>query len=73
MKDGLVEKVLQWPGPNAARALLHGEPLVRYWFNRTREYYARRKGIDFEKYDFATRYEIELRRLPAFADDSPEE
>ncbi len=56
-----------------ARALLHGEPLVGYWFNRTQEYYARRKGIKFDKYDFATRYEIELKRLPAFADDSPEQ
>ncbi len=73
VKDGLVERVLEWPGPNAARALVHGEPLVGYWFNRTKEYYARRKGIDFDKYDYATRYEIELKRLPAFQDDSPEE
>ncbi len=73
VKDGLVEKVLQWPGPSAARALLHGEPLVGLWFDRTREYYARRKGIDFDKYDYATRYEIEIQRLPAFEDDSPDE
>ncbi len=73
VKDGLVARVFEWPGPNAARALVHGEPLVGYWFNRTKEYYARRKGIDFGKYDYATRYEIELQRLPAYQDDSPEE
>jgi len=62
------------PGPNAARALVHDEPLVGgFWFDRTKEYYAHRKGIDFDKYDYATRYEIELKPLPAFQDDSPEE
>jgi hypothetical protein len=72
-KEGLVERPFDWPGPNSARALVHGEPMVGYWFNRSKEYYARRKGLDFEKYDFATRYEIELQRLPAFQDDSPDE
>jgi len=73
VKARLVARVLDWPGPNAARALLHGEPLDGVWFNRTKEYYARRKGIDFDKYDYATRYEIDLKPLPAFQDDSPEE
>jgi hypothetical protein len=73
VKDGLVERVLQWPGPNAARALVDGKPLVGHWFNRTKEHYARRKGVDFDKYDYATRYEIELQRLPAYRADSSEE
>jgi len=72
-KEGLVERPVDWPGPNAARALVDGEPVVGYWFSRTEEYYARSQGMDFEKYDFATRYEIELKPLPAFQDDSPEE
>ena len=71
-KEGLVESPLDWPGPNAARALFHGEPLVGTWFNRTEEYKARRKGIDVDPYDFATRYEIHFQQLPAFADLTPE-
>ena len=44
VKAGLVARVLEWPGPNAARALVHGEPLVGYWFDRTKEYNARPSG-----------------------------
>jgi hypothetical protein len=72
-QEGLVASPLQWPGLNAARALLHGEPVVGTWFNRTKEHYARSRGIEFGKYDFATRYEIDLKRMPAYQDDSPEE
>ncbi len=42
-------------------------------FNRTKEWKVRRRGEEFQKYDYATRYELELQRLPAFADLSPEE
>jgi len=71
-KEQLVASPLDWPGPNAARALAHGEPVVGYWFNRTKEWHARRRGENFQKYDYATRYEIELQPLPGFADLSPE-
>ena len=68
----LVDSPLDWPGANAAKALVHDEPLVGHWFNRTKEWEARRRGRHFEKYDFATRYEIKLGQLPAFQDMSPE-
>ena len=71
-KEQLVASPFEWPGPNAARALVRGEPVVGYWFNRTGEWKARRRGEDFQKYDYATRYEIELQPLPAFAELSPE-
>lgn len=70
---GLVESPLDWPAPTTAEALLHDQPVVGYWFNRTKEYNARRSQVEFAKYDFATRYAIELQPLPAFQDDSPEE
>lgn len=70
---GLVESPLDWPAPTAAQALLHDDPVVGYWFNRTKEYNARRSDVDYAKYDFATRYEIDLQPLPAFQGDSPEE
>ncbi len=72
-KEQLVIRPLDWPGPNAARALVHGEPVVGYWFNRTLEWKARRRGEDFQKYDYATRYALELQRMPAFANLSAEE
>lgn len=67
-KEGLVASPLDWPGIHAARALVEGRPLVGHWYNRTREWIARHRGESFEKYDFATRYEIELEPLPAFRD-----
>jgi hypothetical protein len=36
----------------STHAHLDDSPLVGYWFDRTKEYYARRKRIQFEKYDF---------------------
>ena len=51
--------------PTAAKEILAGEPLRGAWFNRTAEWAARRQGEDFEEYDYATRYEIELSLCPA--------
>ena len=69
----LVDSPLDWPGANAAKALVHDEPLVGHWFDRTKEWEARRRGRSFEKHDFATRYEIQLGQLPAFQDLSSED
>ena len=66
-KEGLVASPLDWPGPNMARSVLRDETLGGYWFNRTKEWAARRRSEDFGKYDYATRYEIELQQLPAYA------
>lgn len=68
VKEGLVASPLDWPGPNMARAILYEEPLVGVWFNQTKEWAARRRGERFGKYDYATRYEIEVQPLPAFRD-----
>ena len=64
-KEGLVLSPYQWPGVHAAHALVEGEPLEGYWFNRTKEWAARRRGEDFGAYDYATRYEVELEPLPS--------
>jgi hypothetical protein len=73
VKDGLVASPMLWPGPNAARALVHGEPLTGHWFHRAKEWQARRRGKDFEKYDYATRYELELRPLPVYQEMTEDE
>ena len=65
-KDGLVASPIDWPGPNVARTFLHGEPLVGTWFDQTKEWAARRRGENFEKFDYTTRYQIELLPLPTY-------
>ncbi|MCP4573827.1 MAG: hypothetical protein GY838_15830, partial [bacterium] len=71
-KEGLVESPLEWPGVHAARALVDGLPLEGHWFDRTREWMARRRHEEFEPHDFATKYLVDFSPLPAFRDLSPE-
>lgn len=72
VKEGLVESPLDWPGVHAAKALVHGEPLEGYWWNRSKEWSARNRGLDVGRYDFATRYLVRFAPLPAFRHLSPE-
>jgi hypothetical protein len=65
-KEFLVEHVLDWPGVHCARALLDGEPLKGYWFDRSQEYTARRRGKAFDRYDYATEETVELSPLPCW-------
>ena len=73
VKEGLVESPLEWPGVHAAKSLVHGEPLAGYWFNRSKEWSARRRGLDVGAYDFATRYLVRFAPLPAFGHLTAEE
>ena len=66
VKEGLCKSPLDWPGVHAARALVHGEPLEGYWFNRRKEWAARNRGKEVGTYDFATRYLVDFAQLPAF-------
>ena len=72
-KEGLVEHLRDWPGVSAVRALLEGEPLSGFWFDRTREHLAYRRGLRFERLDFATPYQVYLSPLPCWAHLSAEE
>jgi REP element-mobilizing transposase RayT len=72
-KEGLVELLRDWPGVSAVRALLDEEPLSGYWFDRTREHQARRRGIAFERLEFATPCTVHLEPLPCWAHLSAEE
>ena len=73
VKEGLVESPLRWPGVHAAKALVHGEPLEGYWFNRSKEWSAKNRGLAFGRYDFATRYLVPFAPLPTFRHLTPEE
>ena len=52
-KEGLVESPLDWPGVHAAKPLIHGEPLAGTWFNRSKEWAARNRGLNVSPADFA--------------------
>ena len=72
VKEGLCESPLDWPGVHAAKALVHGERLEGYWFNRSKECAARHCGKDFGTYDFATKYRVGFAPLPAFRELTPD-
>ena len=67
VKEGLVERAEIWPGATCLPALLRGEKLEGVWFSRTDEYNARRRGKEFEKYEYATTCEVPLSPLPCWA------
>jgi len=73
VKEGLVESPLEWRGAHSAAALVHGEPMEGYWWNRTKEWAAERRGETVGTYDYATRYLVELAPLPCFRHLSAEE
>jgi hypothetical protein len=52
---------------------LEDEPLEGYWFDRTLEYAARRRGKKHERLEFATRYAVTLSPLPCWAHLSAEQ
>ena len=66
VKEGLVEKVLEWPGVHGARALMTGEAEQGYWFDGTQEYAARRREEDFDRMRFATIETLTLSPLPCW-------
>ena len=72
-KEGLVARPSDWPGVSSLQTMLTGEPSRGYWFNRTAEYYNRRRGRPFDKYAFATQYEVKLSSLPCWEKLSQDE
>jgi hypothetical protein len=66
-KEGFVGSPLDWPGVHCARALLTGKPDSGIWFDRTKEYNARRRGAKVSSEDFAVRYDVVLSPLPCWA------
>ena len=67
VKEDLVERVDQWPGVHCARALIKGEPLEGYWFNRSQEYAAQVRGQVFGKYEYAEKETVVFDPLPCWS------
>ena len=72
-KEGLVERLQEWPGVHCIQALMEGKPLEGWWFDRTQEYLARRRGEDFGPFQYATREALELDPLPCWKHLTPEQ
>ncbi len=66
VKEGLVEHAVDWPGVHCARALTRDHPLRGWWFSRTQENAARRRGKRFGRFEYATEYTVELSPLPCW-------
>lgn len=73
VKEGLVERPEEWPGASSTLALLHDEPVEGLWFDRTKEYFARRRREDFERLRYASREALTLLPLPCWEGVVPEE
>ncbi|MCP4055433.1 MAG: hypothetical protein GY739_20815, partial [Mesoflavibacter sp.] len=60
VKELLVERAADWPGVNSARALTRDHPLRGMWFDRTKEFAARRRGEHYGRYEYATEEQVVL-------------
>ena len=65
-KEGLVGRPRDWPGVHAARDLMSGQAWQGYWFSRTQEYAARRRGETFDRLKYATPETVVLSPLPCW-------
>ena len=72
-KEGLVNRPSAWPGINCVEALVDGDTLEGTWYNRTKEYNARRAGQEVKPGQFATRYQVPLSPLPTLSGKSEDE
>ncbi len=66
VKEQLVEKAVDWPGVHSARALTRDHPLRGWWFDRTREFAARRRGEVYGRFEYATEETVHLDPLPCW-------
>ena len=71
-KENLVECLREWPGVHCVEALTEGKVLEGWWFDRTQEYLARRRGVSLGTYQYATRETLELAPLPCWKHLPPE-
>ncbi len=66
VKEHLVERAIDWPGVHSARALTRDHALRGWWFDRTKEFAARRRGEHYGRYEYATEETVVLDPLPCW-------
>jgi REP element-mobilizing transposase RayT len=72
-KENLVSRLSDWPGVHPIHAVENGGVLKGYWFSRTQEYAARRRGEKPGSLQYATPEELVLSPLPCWKHLPPEE
>ncbi len=72
-KENLVRRPRDGPCASAVDSLGTGHPLRGVWFDRTKEYNARRRGERVSKYDHSEVLEFNLSPLPAWRNLPPKE
>jgi REP element-mobilizing transposase RayT len=66
VKEGLVWKAEQWPGPHCARALATDTPSRGIWHDRSHQFATPRNNENTGSADSVTRYELPLEPLPCW-------
>ena len=72
-KEGLVMRPEEWPGASSVCALLDGSPLSGIWYDRTAEYWARKRGEAVEPGRFASAESLRLSPIPCWDELSGED
>jgi hypothetical protein len=72
VKEGLVARALDWPGPSCVQALLDGSMRVSgVWYDRTTAYRAAQAGLSLQAEDWIHEQDVVLTPLPALAQLAP--
>ena len=72
-KEGLIADPREWPGATCVHALLEGTPLTGIWYDRTAEWYAKRRRETFAEDKYAEKVEFELSPMPCWSDVDPQD
>jgi hypothetical protein len=67
-KEGLVARPSEWPGANCLSGLTMGVVREGVWFDRTREFRARKRGERPTSYRYSSLFTVPLTPLPCWKD-----
>ena len=68
VKEGLVERVKDWPGIHFGKTLLEGRSLLAgKWVDRTKKYRAEIQGKELRREEYEETLTVELKPLPCWA------
>ena len=65
-KEGLVARPQDWPGATSVHAQLGDGTITGTWYDRTAEYWARKRGVEVEPGEFASTETLTLCPLPCW-------
>jgi hypothetical protein len=71
VKEGLVQRALDWPGLHSAMPLISGDSVEGLWVNRTKLFRAQSRGKVLRREEFESTERLELTPLPCWSSLSP--